>query len=167
MHVQRQRVDAALADLARVKQWVAAGVPDSVARDVAAAEALFGALDIAEIVEATRQPLAEVAELHDALARHLGLQRLQQQIDALPAGSYWENLAKIALGDDLSALLRLVVLEVLGRSEADIAQMQQAWLAENRDELEGAGRLVAELAEAKTPDLAMLQVAMRKLRNLA
>ncbi len=96
-----------------------------------------------------------------------GLQRLQQQIDALPAGSYWENLAKIALGDDLSALLRFITLEVLNKSQGNVADMLSAWEAENRSELEGAGRLVAELADAKSPDLAMLSVAMRKLRNLA
>ena len=156
-----------MAEAAQVKDWVAAGVPDALANNVAAADGLFDALDIAEIAESTRQPLDEVTELHDKLATQLGLQRLRQQIDALPAGSYWENLAKIALGDDLSSLLRLTTLEVLNKANATVPEMLQAWEDENRGELESAAKLVAELADAKSADLAMLSVAMRKLRNLA
>jgi glutamate dehydrogenase len=163
----RSRIEPTLGDAPQVAAWVAAGVPDALARSVVAADALFGALDIAEIAEATAQPLADVAALHDTLATRLGLQPLQQQIDALPAGSYWENLAKIALGDDLSALLRSITLEVLNKAQGSVADMLRAWEDENRSELEGAGRLVSELADAKAPDLAMLSVAMRKLRNLA
>ncbi len=167
VQAQRKRLEPALGDAPQVQAWVAAGVPEALARDVAAADGLFDALDIAEITETTEQPLAEVGELHDILGSRLGLQRLQQQIDALPAGSYWENLAKIALGDDLSGLLRFISLEVLSKTRGSVAEMLQAWEDENRGELEGAGRLVAELADAKTADLAMLSVVMRKLRNLA
>jgi glutamate dehydrogenase len=163
----RTRIEPALGDAPQVKAWVAAGVPDALARSVAAADALFGALDIAEIADATAQPLADVAELHDTLAARLGLQQLQRQVDVLPAGSYWENLAKIALGDDLSALLRSITLEVLNKAQGNVADMLRAWEDENRSELAAAGRLVGELADAKAPDLAMLSVAMRKLRNLA
>ena len=163
----RGRIEPTLGDAPQVTAWVAAGVPDALARSVAAAEALFDALNIAEIAEATAQPLADVAALHDTLATKLGLQPLQQQIDALPVGSYWENLAKIALGDDLSALLRAITLEVLNKAQGSVADMLCAWEDENRSELDGAGRLVSELADAKAPDLAMLSVAMRKLRNLA
>ncbi len=163
----RERLEPDLADTTQVKDWVAAGVPDALARSVAAADGLFDALDIAEIAETTKLPLREVAELHDTLGSRLGLQRLLQQIEALPSGSYWENLAKIALGDDLSALLRFITLEVLNKAKGGVVEMLQAWEEENRAEIEGAGRLVAELADAKTADLAMLSVAMRKLRNLA
>ena len=95
------------------------------------------------------------------------LQRLHQQIEALPADSYWETLAKIALGDELAEVQRSIALEVLSRHDGSALQMLQAWEGENQQELQSAQRLLAELADAKSADLAMLSVALRKLRNLA
>ena len=45
--------------------------------------------------------------------------------------------------------------------------MLAAWEARNAAALERAQRLLAELADAKGADLAMLSVALRELRNLA
>ena len=163
----RARLEAALSGNPKVEAWVDAGVPADLARGVAVAENLFDALDIAEIAESTKQSLDGVSELHFTLGAKLGLQRLAQQIEALPSGSYWDNLAKIALGDDLSALQRLITLEVLSQGQGSAVEMLQGWEGDNRAELESARRVLAELADAKTTDLAMLSVAMRKLRNLA
>jgi NAD-specific glutamate dehydrogenase len=41
-----------------------------------------------------------------------------------------------------------------------------AWARRNDGALERAQRLLAELAEARNADLAMLSVALRELRNL-
>ena len=36
-----------------------------------------------------------------------------QQIEALPADTYWDTLAKIALGDELAEVQRSIALDVL------------------------------------------------------
>jgi glutamate dehydrogenase len=163
----RRRLEPAAASSALVLGWVQAGVPAALACSVAAADGLFDALDIAEIGETTQHPPDDVSELHFALGMRLGLQRLQQQIDALPGDGYWDNLAKIALGDDLAGLQRSIALEVLSRGQGNAADMLQAWESENHAELDSARRLLAEVADAKGADLAMLSVALRKLRSLA
>jgi glutamate dehydrogenase len=56
---------------------------------------------------------------------------------------------------------------VLSQGRGSASEMLQAWESENRHELDSAKRLLAELADAKAVDLAMLSVALRKLRNLA
>jgi glutamate dehydrogenase len=165
--VLRARLEPAAAASPKVAEWVGAGVPAPLAQSVVATEGLFDALDIAEIAEATKLPLQEVCELHHQLGMRLGLQRLHQQIEALPADGYWETLAKIALGDDLAGLQRIIALEVLNRGGGSAAEMLQAWETDNRHALDSAGRLLVELADAKSADLAMLSVALRKLRNLA
>ena len=71
--------------------------------------------------------LDEIGDLHHELGERLGLQRLHQQIEALPADSYWDTLAKIALGDELAELQRSIALEVLSRREGSALQMLQAW----------------------------------------
>jgi glutamate dehydrogenase len=163
----RARLEPAAAGLPLVADWVAAGVSPALAQAVAATDGLFDALDIAEIAESRKQALDDVGELHHQLAERLGLRRLHQQIEALHADSYWDTLAKVALGDELAELQRSIALEVLSRHEGGALQMLQAWEGENKQELQSARRLLAELADAKPADLAMLSVALRKLRNLA
>jgi NAD-specific glutamate dehydrogenase len=74
--------------------------------------------------------------------------------------------AKIALSGELAELQRDVTLRVLGRG-GGVQPALQAWEEENRQELHGAEQMLAELAEARPADLAMLSVALRKLRNLS
>ena len=142
-------------------------MPATLAQAVAATDGLFDALDIAEIAESHQLALDEIGNLHQRLGERLGLQRLHQQIEALHVDSYWDTLAKIALGDELAEVQRSIALEVLSRREGSALQMLQAWEGENQQELQSAERLLAELADAKSADLAMLSVALRKLRNLA
>jgi glutamate dehydrogenase len=131
------------------------------------ADALFAALDVAEIAEATQRRLDEVAEVHFDLGGRLGLARLRRQIGALPSDSYWQGLAKVALGDDLADLQRAIAHDVVGHDAGDAAHMLGAWEGRNRMALERAHRLLVELGDAKAADLAMVSVALRELRNLA
>jgi glutamate dehydrogenase len=85
----------------------------------------------------------------------------------LPSDSYWQGLAKAALGDDLAGLQRAIAQDVLGGGPGSPADLLAAWATSNAAALERAQRLLAELGDAKGADLAMLSVALRELRNLA
>ena len=161
----RERLLQAAAAAPLAVLWQQGGVPAALAQSVAMMEGLYDALDIADIAELTQHSLDDVSKLHFDLGSRLGLQPLQQQIDTLPSGGYWDNLAKIALSDDLAGLQRAIALEVLGQGGA--APALQQWEEDNRLEIDSARKLLAELADARSPDLAMLSVALRKLRNLA
>jgi glutamate dehydrogenase len=147
--------------------WVAAGVPETLAQRVADGAGLYATLDIAEVAEAVQRGVAEVGEVHMAVAARLGLARLRHQIDGLPSESYWQSLAKAALGDDLAQLQRAITQAVLKSGTANTGQMLAEWESLNAFALERAQRLLAELGDAPTADLAMLSVALRELRNLA
>ncbi len=147
--------------------WIAAGVPAKLAQRVADGASLYAALDIAEVADAVQRGVAEVGEVHVAVAARLGLARLRHQIDSLPSESYWQSLAKAALGDDLAQLQRAITQAVLKSGTASTGQMLTEWESLNAFELERAQRLLAELGDAPTADLAMLSVALRELRNLA
>jgi glutamate dehydrogenase len=166
----RARLAAAVADEAALpahgQAWVQAGVPLPIVQAVVNADALFAALDIAEIADATQHPLAEVGEVHTALAQRLGLARLRQQIAALPSDSYWQGQAKVALSDDLAGLQRAITHKVVSHGAGDAPTRLAAWEQHNRAPLESAQRLLAELGDAKAVDLAMVSVALRELRNL-
>ncbi|MGZ5274416.1 MAG: NAD-glutamate dehydrogenase [Caldimonas sp.] len=163
----RERLEPAAAASPKAGAWIAAGVPSPLAFRVASAQGLVAALDVAEVAEAVHRGVEEVSEVHVGVGARLGLAGLRQQIDGLPSDSYWQGLAKAALGDDLAGLQRAIAQDVLGGGAGSPADLLAAWEASNAAALERAQRLLAELGDAKGADLAMLSVALRELRNLA
>jgi len=159
---QRQQVDA------QALRWVQAGVPADIANRVAAMDTLFAAFDIAEIAASTQRPVATVAGVYFAVSSKLGLGWLRDRIGRLPSDGHWQTLAKGAMRDDLAGVARTLAGNVFVNGEAnDAADLVAAWQARNGHAMDRAGRLLGELRAAPTPDLAMLSVALRELRNLA
>ena len=148
------------------RRWIDAGVPAQLAHRVACAQPMVAALDIMETAESVSQPIERVADVHVAIGEQLGLNRVRQLIAALPSDGYWAGRAKAALGDDLASLQRELTADAL-RLAPDGEDAIQRWQAHNGGALERVQRLLAELAEVRNADLAMLSVALRELRNLA
>ncbi|MBE7367463.1 NAD-glutamate dehydrogenase [Ramlibacter pallidus] len=162
----RAQADGRAGASPRAARWLRAGVPEALAGQVDAAEASFLALDIAEIAEASRRPLELTAQVHAGVGERLGLVRMRQQIELLPADSFWHGLAKLALNDDLADLQRAIALEAIGHPDGGAGEILDRWEAGNRQALARAQRLLAELQDSPGSDLAMLSVALRELRNL-
>jgi len=114
----RDRLASDAAASPKAATWTAVGVPAPLAWRIASAEGLYDALDVAEVAENVQRSVAEVAEVHAEVADRLGIARLRQQIDALPADSHWQSLAKGALADDLGGLQRSITQAVMAAGEA-------------------------------------------------
>ena len=82
-------------------------------------------------------------------------------VASLPADGYWQGMAKAALGDDLAGLQRQIAADALK------AGGTAAWESAQSSTIARARKLMAELAEHRHPDLAILSVALRELRSLA
>jgi glutamate dehydrogenase len=136
-------------------------VPASLALQVAAADASLATLDIAELAEAAQQPLPDVATSYFTVGELLGLARLRAQVSALPADGHWQAMAKSALADDLAGLQRQITADALKAGGA------QRWETAQAVPIGRARRMLAELADSRHADLAMLSVALRELRSLA
>src|SRR5437899_4302860 len=161
------------ADRARVARAVAAytaqGVPEQLAQRVVTLDTLYSTLDIVEVAGATKRPVELVAEVYFDLSARLGLPWLRERIAGLPADSYWQMLARGAMHDDLSGLVRTITGGVLGDG-GDVTGapgLIGAWQERNGRAIERAHELLAELRAAASTDAAMLSVALRELRNLA
>jgi glutamate dehydrogenase len=150
----------------RARRWIEAGVPEAIAAQVDASDWLFSALDIAEIAESSGKPLALTAAVHAGVGERLGLERMREQIEQLPADSYWNGLAKLALADDVVDLQRSIAQQAVAHQQGEAPEVLQHWEQGNRQALERAQRLLAELKDTPAGDLAMLSVALRELRNL-
>ena len=148
---------------------VAAGVPEALAARIAVSDSLFAGLDVVEVAAALRCEGDVVGRLYFALGGRLDFPWLRASIDGLAASSHWQALAKAALRDDLASMQRQLTAVALraAPTERDPARLSALWEAAHRTVLERFGQVLADLRTAGAPDLAMLSVAMRELRNLA
>jgi glutamate dehydrogenase len=157
----RQRVDA------QALRWVQAGVPAELANRIAALDTLFAALDVAEIAATTGRPIGTVAGVYFDLGAKLGLEWLRGRVSQLPAENHWQTLAKGAMRDDISGLARTLAANVIADGQSDdVSALVAAWQAQNGNAMERAQRVLTEVQATPTPDLAMVSVALRELRNL-
>ncbi|MEN3355927.1 MAG: glutamate dehydrogenase, partial [Betaproteobacteria bacterium] len=154
---------------ARTAHYTAEGVPKEVAARVASSEILFSALDIVELSSAHGKPVETVARVYFDLAASLGLPWLRGRIGQLAAEGHWPSLAKNAMRDDLAGLQRALTSEVLTQANSDATPdaLIALWQSANRLALERTRHMLGELRNNPAPDLAMLSVALRELRNLA
>ncbi|MGH8519614.1 MAG: NAD-glutamate dehydrogenase domain-containing protein, partial [Panacagrimonas sp.] len=145
------------------------GVLAALAANVAALDAIFNTLDIIEVADQLKRDIESGARLHYALAGELEFPWLRAAIGRLPADSHWDTLAKAALRDDLAGMLRALSADALraGDAAADPTTLIAAWKERNAVLYERFRQVLADLRAAEVPDLAMLSVALRELRNLA
>jgi glutamate dehydrogenase len=135
-------------------------VPRELATRVAGLEAMFHALDIVEVADSFKLDVAHVARVHFTLSGELEFPWLRESIGMLPAEDHWATLAKAALRDELAAMLRQLTADALRAGDVS------SWKARNAAPHARFRQILADLRAADSPDLAMLSVAMRELRNL-
>jgi len=154
---------------ARAARFAAAGVPAALAHRVASFDNLFSVLDIVEIAGAHGKSVEAVASVYFRLSAVLGLQWLRERIGQLAGDGHWVTLARNAMRDDLSGVQRSLTAEVMARADGAETpdEMLAAWQRDHAPVIERAGHLFAELRNVPSPDLPMLSVALRELRNLA
>ncbi|MFZ3236185.1 MAG: NAD-glutamate dehydrogenase [Stellaceae bacterium] len=155
--------DRTIAD-ERAQRLVAAGVPESLAARVGAMIFLAPALDIADLAERSNQPLDRAARVYYAVGVRFALDEMRAAARRLPAETQWQRLAVEATIDDFLALQADIVLRVLESGHAAAPDPLAAW-AEGIAELAAADTVARELRASAAPDLALLVVAARQLRQ--
>ncbi|MHC4937978.1 MAG: NAD-glutamate dehydrogenase [Planctomycetota bacterium] len=148
-------------------------VSQSAATDVAHAIAKFSWLiptcDIVRIANEHERPVREVAEIYYALGERFGLDWLRRAAGHLPRDTAWDKLAVTAVLDDVYGVQADLCGQVIGdgQREAGAGVRLELWAEHRRLSINRADELMAELRTVGNPDLAMLAVAIRQLKNLA
>ena len=162
--------DAAAAALANeVGRYTDAGVPEPLARRIAALPALLSVLDISEVTRSSGHVLADVAAVHFQLGEQLLLDWLRQRILELPRDDHWQALARGALRDTLHEVHASLTAEVLRRGEPGASARDQVsgWLGRAAAATNRCVRVLDEIAGGGRADLATLTVALREVGALA
>lgn len=153
----------------RYQAYVAAGVPELLARMVAGTTHLYTLLPIIEASDVTGQNAADVAKAYFAVGSALDITWYLQQISALPVENNWQALAREAFRDDVDWQQRAITISVLqqGDGTQDVETRLAQWMEEHEGMIERWRAMLVEIRAASGTDYAMYAVANRELLDLA
>lgn len=149
------------------RRLMAEGVPEALARQQAFQSELVHGPDIIAVSHATGRPPLEVARGFFLLGEKLGIDWLEQQLEALNAGTRWRRWARQSTEDDLFALRRQLcerVLEQAGGTPIDEAVA--SYLQVREQQVARVERFMRGLSVEGVSDLSQLTVALRQVRSL-
>jgi glutamate dehydrogenase len=155
----------------RAESYVARGVPEDLAAQVAAMVPTYSAFDIVQIAAASGSggSIEETAGVYFDLADRLQISRLRDRITALPREDRWSTMARAALRDDLYAAHASLTSDVLGASGNAALPPEQrlaAWVTHNEAAVTMADQMFGEIWESERFTFTTLSVALRAIRTL-
>ncbi|HTX32104.1 MAG TPA: NAD-glutamate dehydrogenase [Solirubrobacteraceae bacterium] len=152
----------------QVSELTEAGVPEKLARRVAAMPSLLPVFDIVAVAEESGRDPEEVMHTYFRLDSRLELAWLRERIYDLPRSNRWQALARAALRDDLMRAHRELTQEVLDFA-SDGHGGEEAideWAADRSESLERSLNTLADIRASRTYDTTTLPVALREVRSL-
>jgi glutamate dehydrogenase len=147
--------------------WKEKGLPEALAKQLAALPYLEWCCDIIEVARARRLKPVDVARAHFRLGDALQLPWLYAQIDTLAVDGRWHAVARGSLRDELAAQQRLLTMQVLDAPGANIDAKVKAWIERDDASLRFTLGMLAELAAQKSMDYPTASVAVRRLSMLS
>ncbi len=157
----RPAYDASYAD------WKAKGLPESLAKQLAALPYLEWCCDIIEVARARKLKPVDIAKAHFRLGEALKLPWLYAQIDTLAVDGRWHAVARGSLRDELAAQQRLLTMQVLDAPGANADAKLKHWIERDDASLRFTLAMLGELAAQKTLDYPTASVAVRRLSMLS
>jgi glutamate dehydrogenase len=147
--------------------WKEKGLPEALAKQLAALPYLEWGCDIIEVARARKLKPVDVARAHFRLGDALQLPWLYAQIDTLAVDGRWHAVARGSLRDELAAQQRLLTMQVLDAPGANIDAKVKAWIERDDASLRFTLGMLAELAAQKSMDYPTASVAVRRLSMLS
>ncbi len=143
------------------------GVPVELAVKIAVLPPAYPLMSVVEISRQRDIDPVEVARLHSALAKKLGLGEFLDKVVALPRDDRWRTMARAALRDDVYAVHAALTDQIISRSTGNgtIRERLAEWIADQGAALEKAVSTLREIS-SEDAELARLSVGLRVIRSL-
>lgn len=144
------------------------GVPEDLAKRVAAMPQMVAVCDIVRIAEASGRDVLDVGATYFAVGSRFQLGMLRAAAEAVEAETHWQKLARAAAIDDLFGHQRELTRVVLAEGDGTKAghEVVEAWADSHQRSCARCDQLIDELRGAGQIDLAMLTVANRQIRAM-
>jgi glutamate dehydrogenase len=152
-----------------VQQYVDVGVPEALARRIAAIGPLYAGLDIVDVARESKLPVEVVAKVYFQIGSELGLGWLRIQIEDLSVDGHWQAVARGTLREDLYAQQRALTAQALSgaRDSRSATKQLEKWLETHAARLDHARHILSDMKAANIADFPSLSVALQEIRKLA
>jgi len=143
------------------------GVPEDLARDIAALEPLVAACDIIDVARHSKLSLEATASCYFRLGSLIGLDWLRGAAEDFQVGDYWDGLAVNAMIDDM--LLQQKQLTIAALKSAQPGELPEAaaeWARRNKAAVERVHELLADFRLSGPVNVSKLGYATRFIRQL-
>ncbi|MEM6974239.1 MAG: NAD-glutamate dehydrogenase [Pseudomonadota bacterium] len=152
-----------------VARLVEAGLPEELARRLAALDFSGGLLDVVDVAVSQERDVAQVAETYYAVGARFGLDWLRTEARGLETADHWEQVAVSRLIGDLRAQQSQIAAAALGLAGCDSSIDRgraciEAWAGAKAEEARRADQLVAELKSGDGLTVSKLAVAASQFR---
>jgi glutamate dehydrogenase len=166
------------ADLAvfnnRNARYIAAAVPEKLAKRMASLAALRSGLDLVEIAESTELPLETAAQLYFGVGTALSLDWIRDRVEVLGVEGHWQAVARTTLRDNVFNLQRALCLQVIAESKSSRkakaattpAEALESWMNRHRASVDYLRQTVTDMRALPTMDFATLSVALQAVRRM-
>lgn len=154
------------------KFLVSEGVPEKLAKSVAACNTLFTSLDIVEAAQKYELDLAEVAKTYYLLGNRLELNWLRELMNSYTIENQWDELARAGFRDDLDRVQRKLSVRVLsmkGKDNKDksIEARINIWINRYQFLIERWQKLLSDVKSSDVVGFVTYSVVLRELFDFA
>jgi glutamate dehydrogenase len=148
-------------------QNIRLGVPERLARRMAALLLTRGGLDVADLARTYEKDVVETAKMYSALSDQLGIVWLHRAVENLGVEGRWQALARSNLRDEFYRIRRdLATILVRGRGKTGPVETFERWLSRNDGGVRKLRLILSEMELRQEVDFAALSVASQELRKL-
>jgi glutamate dehydrogenase len=157
--------EAMAAGQARAKELSAAGVPDALARRIAALPDLAAAPDVVLIADRTQKPIEAIVATYFAAVAHFRLDRVTADAQKIVVSDYFDRLALDRSLDTIGDAERRLTAAMVQTGQSGAAAVQ-AWTEPRAAEVERIRAAIRQIAGGGLT-LSKLSVAASLLGDLA
>ena len=153
--------------ISRANQLMSDGVPENLARRVAALGPLRSSLDVVQAGTSNGRPITEVGEVYFAVGAELHLDWLRGAAETIEPDSNWDRLAVTALIDDLYGQQRAITGSVFAGANGHTGRAAfDHWVKQNQTSIKRSSDLIKEFKSTGPLDISKLAFANRQFRSM-
>lgn len=150
-----------------INQFMGAGIAEDMAKRFAASRALYTSLNIIEVETTHSFDLMLTTQVYFLIGEQFNLVWFRDHIAQDAREGHWNNMARLALRDELDILQRKLTMLILKTSKKQPAEtLIEAWLTEHARILTRWNNVLSVFHESTNIDYAMFFIALKELDTL-
>ncbi len=147
------------------QSFISQNVPEALANQIAALEALASACDIVQVAKGDKLPVATVAAVYFELGTRFRFGWLRSRTNKLTPETYWQRLSIDTIRDDLYDQQMRLTADVMKHAATQDDPLAY-WCKQNTKQIERYDSFITDLKSYETVDFSMVVVAAKRIGSL-